>query len=192
MALMRAAASIGELTPRLLLDRDTLTMLVAGNVADPAPTVRTLGRTPRSVASFIPAEARSAVRREAQLQWLLPLLRWSIALVWLWTAVVSLGLYPRESSFELLERVGIGPDLAPLMLYGAAGVDLALGVATLAMRHRRWLWLVQIALIIGYTIIISLQLPEYWLHPYGPILKNLPMLAALYLLYVLEEPRWNT
>jgi hypothetical protein len=37
-----------------------------------------------------------------------------------------------------------------------------------------------------YTIIITFKLPEFWLHPYGPILKNLPMLAALYMLYVLE------
>jgi hypothetical protein len=54
------------------------------------------------------------------------------------------------------------------------------------MRDRRVLWLVQMMLIVGYTIIISIGLPEFWLHPYGPILKNLPMLAAIYLLYALE------
>jgi hypothetical protein len=36
-------------------------------------------------------------------------------------------------------------------------------------------------------VIITIRLPEYWLHPYGPILKNLPMLAAIYLLYTLEK-----
>jgi len=187
MGAMRVVARIAELSPRPLLDRDTLAMLAAGNVADPAATHRTLGRSPRSVASFIPTEARSAIRRETQLRWLLPMLRASIALVWLWTAVVSFGLYPRESSFELLVRAGVSAELAPLMLYGAAGFDLALGVATLLMKQRRWLWMLQIVLIIGYTLIISVKLPEYWLHPYGPVLKNLPMLAALYLLYVLEE-----
>ena len=57
------------------------------------------------------------------------------------------------------------------------------------MRNRRVLWIAQAALILCYTIIITARLPEYWLHPYGPILKNLPMLAALGLLYTLEDAR---
>jgi hypothetical protein len=40
---------------------------------------------------------------------------------------------------------------------------------------------------LGYTAIISIRLPEFWIHPYGPILKNLPMLVALILLYQLEK-----
>jgi hypothetical protein len=42
-------------------------------------------------------------------------------------------------------------------------------------------------LILGYTALISIFLPEYWLHPYGPITKNLPVLAAIALLWSLER-----
>jgi hypothetical protein len=31
-----------------------------------------------------------------------------------------------------------------------------------------------------------------WLEPFGPVLKNLPILVALWLLYETEERRWNT
>jgi uncharacterized protein YbjT (DUF2867 family) len=192
MPLMRIAARFGELSPRLLLDRETLQMLTAGNTADPARTAAALNRPPRDLASFVPQDVRASLAREAQLRWLLPLLRVSIAIVWIWTGIVSLGLYPREQSLLLLHRAGVPDALAPTMLYGAAVLDIVLGVLTLLMTRRRWLWLMQIALIVGYSIIISIKLPEFWLHPYGPILKNLPMLAALYLLYVLEERRWNT
>src|SRR5690606_6730386 len=122
----------------------------------------------------------------ARLSWLLPTLRVSIAIVWLWTGVVSLGLYPRSDSYLLLERAGVSQALAPAMLLGAALLNLALGFAALLMRRRRILWLVQIALILTYTAIITFRLPEFWLHPYGPLLKNLPMLAAIYLLYEME------
>ena len=44
------------------------------------------------------------------------------------------------------------------------------------------------ALILGYTAIITIALPEFWLHPYGPVLKNLPLLAALWLLWELDRP----
>jgi hypothetical protein len=54
------------------------------------------------------------------------------------------------------------------------------------IRRRRLLWLAQIALVMGYTLIISIALPEFWAHPYGPILKNLVLIAAMLLLYCLE------
>ena len=55
------------------------------------------------------------------------------------------------------------------------------------LRRRRPLWLAQIVLVLGYTVIISLRLPEFWLHPYGPVLKNLPLLAMLLLLWTLDD-----
>jgi uncharacterized protein YbjT (DUF2867 family) len=184
---MRASARAASVLPSSLLDAETLSMLEAGNTADPAMTQRLLQRPPREIAAFVPAERRATIAREGKLAWLLPLLRFSIASVWIWTGVVSLGLYPRASSFELLARTGAPAALFPLLLYGAAALDLALGAATLLLPRRRTLWLLQLALILGYTLIITVRLPEQWLHPYGPILKNLPLMAAIYLLYELEQ-----
>jgi hypothetical protein len=186
MSLMRASASIAQLNPRSLLDRETLEMLEAGNIANPAQTIALLGRAPRDVDTFIEPRYRAPLAHEAQLQWLQPLMRFAIAAVWIWTGIVSLGLYPAEQSYALLSRVGVSSTLAPLFLYGAAALDLAFGIATLALARRRFLYLLQIALILGYTIVITVKLPEFWLHPYGPILKNLPMVVGIYWLYVLE------
>ena len=92
----------------------------------------------------------------------------------------------------MLERVGLTGAFATAALYGAALFDIALGFATL-LKPRRLLWKVQIALILAYTAIITVFLPELWLHPFGPVVKNLPMLAALVLLHELDEERaWNT
>jgi uncharacterized protein YbjT (DUF2867 family) len=192
LSLMRIAARIGELSPRALLDRDTLAMLEAGNTGDPSLTRRLLQRSPRAVEDFIDAGSRATAFVRAGLQWLLPLLRFSIAAVWIWTGVVSLGLYPAAASYELLARTGLTGTIATVALYGAAVFDLGLGLGTLVLRERRLLWILQMGLIVVYTIIISLRLPEFWLHPYGPLLKNLPMLAGIYLLYTLESVRWNT
>lgn len=80
-------------------------------------------------------------------------------------ALLSFGLYPVSESYALLARVGITGLAAPLMLYGAATLDLLLGMATLTMKRPRALWLAQIALIVFYTISITCKRPEYWLHP---------------------------
>jgi uncharacterized protein YbjT (DUF2867 family) len=187
MAAARMAATIGQAIPGSLLDPETLQMLERGNTASATPVSELLHRAPRAVPEFIPAQERQAVRLQAQLNWLLPILRISIALVWIVTGIVSLGLYPVADSYALLARVGIVGWLAPVMLYGAALLDLTFGMAIFLMRRRRWLWLAQLAVIVFYTAIITWRLPEFWLHPYGPLLKNLPMLAAIWLLMEMEE-----
>jgi uncharacterized protein YbjT (DUF2867 family) len=187
MPVLRAAAGMGKMLPGMLPDPETLQMLERGNTASAADISRLLERPPRAAQDFIAASDAAVMRKEAKLNWLLPMLRISIALVWIVTGIVSLGLYPVADSYALLARVGITGMMAPLMLYGAAMLDLAFGIATLALRRRRLLWLAQLAVIAFYTVIISWRLPEFWLHPYGPLLKNLPMMAAIWLLLELEE-----
>ncbi|MET0857549.1 MAG: SDR family oxidoreductase [Telluria sp.] len=181
----RLAAKAARFLPGSFLDEDALSMLNRGNSADAGATAQLLGRPPRPVREFIVAP--SAERAQAKLNWLLPLLRWSIAIVWIVTALVSAGLYPIADSYRLLERTGVPTSLQPLMLYGAVGFDLALGLGTLLLARRRWLWLLQIGLILFYSVVIAWKLPEFLLHPYGPLTKNLPMLVAIWMLYELEE-----
>lgn len=108
-------------------------------------------------------------------------LRWVLALVWFATAVVSLWLYPRAESLALLASTGLYGDWALLALYGGALCDAGFGAATLICPSRR-LWQAQASLIIVYSLIISCYLPQFWLHPFGPLLKNFPILALLWLL----------
>jgi uncharacterized protein YbjT (DUF2867 family) len=196
MSLARLAARLGEALPSSLLDRETLDMLERGNTGPVEPLRALLGRDPRPVEAFVPRDQASAAHARAVLAWQLPLLRVSIAAVWIWTGIVSMGLYPLDQSYALLARLGLSGSLATVLLYGAALLDLALGVATLALRRRRWVWRAQIAVMLAYTLLISVWLPEYWLHPYGPLTKNLPLIAATWLVATLEardeDGKWTT
>ncbi|MGJ9419137.1 SDR family oxidoreductase [Massilia sp. CMS3.1] len=183
--LARLLAKAGRWVPGALLDEDALRMLNRGNTGDALLITHLLGRPPTPIAAFITSPR--AERTLAKLGWLLPTLRWSIVTVWIATAIVSFGLYPVEQSYDLLARTGIPPPLRPLMLYGAASFDLLLGLGIAFLPRRRPLWLAQLALIGFYTVVIAFKLPEFLLHPYGPLTKNLPMLAAIWLLYELEE-----
>ena len=190
LAILRSQMDLGAPRfveiPRLLLplDRETLQMLDRGNTAPAEAVTRLLGRAARPPEKFIPEKEASALRTRARLDWLLPLLRASLAIVWIGSGVVSLGLYPAEDSLAMLARVGLS---STFVLYGAALVDIAMGVAIFVVQRRKWLWRLQIALIAGYSVVIAFWLPELWLHPFGPLLKNLPMLAAILALHELEE-----
>jgi uncharacterized protein YbjT (DUF2867 family) len=160
------------------INRDALAMLARGNAADAAPLIRLLGRPPRDPAHFIDRSDADALRSALAWQAFAPVMRWSVALVWLGSGITSLAGYPLARSLDMLAAAGLHGTLAWIALVAGAVLDIAFGVATLAM-PRRWLYLLQIATIVGYTAIITVAMPHYWLHPFGPLLKNLPMLAML-------------
>ena len=181
------SARIGQRLGKGLLDLETWQMLQRGNTADPGITRALLGRSPRPVREFASRRDVEALRLSALLGWLQIVLRVSLAAVWLVAGAVSMGLYPVEESYVLLARVGITGSLAPIALYGAAAMDIAFGFGTLFLRNRRLLWIAQVTLIGVYMVAITLFLPEFWLHPFGPLIKNLPILAVILLLYELEK-----
>jgi nucleoside-diphosphate-sugar epimerase len=187
--LMDIAAWAASWSRRAVLDRDTWHMLRRGNTGDATAIHALLGEAPRAPAHFVSVAEAPLLGMAAQLGWLLPMLRWTLAVVWLATAFVSVAVFPIDQSLQLLHRTGVPAAWAPVLLWGAAGLDLALGVATLCLHRWRALWLLQALLIVFYTVVITLRLPEFWMHPYGPLLKNLPMLGILWLLHALAPRR---
>lgn len=165
-------------------------MLQQGSAADAAGFQQFVGRPPRGLAQFISGSDAERLRARALRQWQLPLLRLALAAVWIITALVSAFAFPRADSLALLAGVGLTGSLATLALHGAIALDLVLGLATL-FYPRRITWIAQVVLILGYTIVITVALPEWLAHPFGPILKNLPILAILAIL-IAEEPQRGT
>ncbi len=184
--LMACAARITGLIPGAPLTADTWCMLRAGNSADADGITRLLGRPPGGVESFITPGRAELLRHRALAAWRTWLLRIALAIVWFTTAYVSLFAYPIASSLELLARTGLTGFPALAALYGAALLDFVMGIATLCYPSKR-LWLAQAALVLGYTAIIALRIPDFLLHPFGPVLKNLPLLAVLTILFAEEK-----
>lgn len=112
-------------------------------------------------------------------------LRVSLAFVWLFTGLVCIG--GTEDGTGLVERVGIHGALGTWTIRLTSGFEILLGIAVLLGRWPRLVAIVQIVLVAGFTVIISVYLPEYWLHPFGPVSKNVVLIAAAYALGRLSE-----
>ncbi len=109
------------------------------------------------------------------------LLRASLIAVWLGTAAVSL-LELNGQSAQLLQAAGLSePRLLRALIVGGALADLALGLA-LWLRPGRATYLAALALMLLMTLAATALLPTLWLHPLGPLLKNLPIAALLWVL----------
>lgn len=176
-ALIRAAAAIGTCLPGSMLTRDTWTMLNRGNTASDVAVASLLERPPLGIGQFIGADA-AVWRHEALASWRPALFRGALSIVWIWTALVSALIYPKAVSLALLDHVHLHGLLAIVVLYLASALDLGMGIATLVWPSRR-LWVVQALIVTSYTIIVAATLPAALLDPFGPILKNLPIIALL-------------
>ncbi len=171
-----------------MLTPENIGMLQQDNKGDAAPITAVLGRPPRALeTALLQSPATEPERWHARLFFLLPLLRLVIGLVWVFTGIVSAFVYPAEDSYAMLAQVGFTGALAVLALYGAAALDIVLGIAVW-LRYRVILTgLLQLAVIFSYTALITLFLPEYWLHPFGPILKNIPFVVAIMIMMAVEK-----
>ncbi|WP_432719953.1 NAD(P)H-binding protein [Jeongeupia wiesaeckerbachi] len=180
--LCRVAARLAETLPGALLTRDSLTMLATGNTADGRDFAALLPHPLRDPAGF----AGPAMQLRARLGIARGWLRAGLAFVWLATVVVSLWVYPVAASHQLLAACHIPPLLFEPMRIGSAGLDALFGVLTLCRPSRR-LWQAQLLLIAGYSVLVAGFLPEFLIHPFGPLTKNAGLLAGLLALMATEE-----
>lgn len=188
--LVKVLPFIGAWLNEPALNEEAVVMLKQGNTADVEPFAKRLGRMPKSLDHALrESAAGQADRWHARLYFMSPVLRLAIAFVWLWTGWVSAFMYPVADSYRLLEQVYVPTVLHPIVLYGASALDFALGAATLTGWRLRPVVYCQVALMLIYMMVITVTLPEYWAHPFGPLSKNLPLLAASFVLLVLEEEK---
>lgn len=178
---------IGKWLGEATFNTENIAMLRRGNFADVEPIRQFLGRPTLSLQEkLLTKPANQAERWHAGLYFLRPLLRLSIAFLWLWSGIVSILFFPHEQSYQFLAASGITGSSAPIMLYGLAIMDIILGLATLFAYRIRPLILFQLSIIFLYTLNITFTLAEFWLHPFGPVLKNIPLLVTLLVYLNLE------
>ncbi len=79
--------------------------------------------------------------------------------------------------------MGVSGVVGESIIVIAAIGDILLGLLLWYKSIRKWIIYMQIAVMLIYSIIITLFVPLLWLHPFAPIIKNLAMLVqSFYLL----------
>lgn len=183
---MSVTARLAGAIPGSLLGKDTWAMLRAGNVGDATRAAAILGRPLTPPQRFIAPDATETLRLRALAQWRRPFAIAVLALVWFASAVLSAGVYPDQSSLALLAPFGFSGTSAVAVLSLAIAADFAMGVLTIWHPGPR-LWKSQLALIVGYSLLVASRLSTFLIHPFGPILKNLAVVALLIELWAEEK-----
>jgi len=113
------------------------------------------------------------------------LARLSLAFLWIFTALTS-AFFDRESGHQILALANITDNISDLLINLGSLVNFIIGVLLLAGRQLKLVCWLQIFIIISYTILLTIIAPIYWLHPFGPITKNIPILVLIYWLIQVE------
>jgi uncharacterized protein YbjT (DUF2867 family) len=188
LPLVRLAAAIGDLAGGPV-NGTALRQLAFGNSGTLQPFVAATGVRPRRWRDALLARpAQPQDRWHARLYLLRPLLRLSLAALWLGSGLVGL-LQPVAVVEASLGGVGLDGGAVRLLTVLASAADLAIGAALLARWRPGTLAALQIALVLGYSLALTVARPALWADPFGPLLKNLPILAAVAVLAVLERER---
>ncbi len=108
-------------------------------------------------------------------------LRMSLVFVWLWTAAVSVWELQGQSRNLLLAGGIADAGVANVLVLAGAALDVLLGL-WLWLRPSRPVYLLALAAMVLLTLVATVLSPSLWLHPLGPLSKNIPIAAMLWVL----------
>ncbi len=114
------------------------------------------------------------------------LLRYSLVFVWLATALASVWELNGQSLQLLAGIAEPAPWTKPALILAGALVDLVLGLC-LWGRPGRTIYHLALVVMLLMTMVATTIEPSLWLHPLGPLTKNIPV-AALLLVLARTEP----
>ncbi|WP_288129243.1 DoxX-like family protein [Microbulbifer sp.] len=112
--------------------------------------------------------------------------KFSLDFLWIFTGITSL-FFARDIGHEVLALGGIEGSLAELCINAGSILDIIIGIWLLSGIGLRLCYLIQIITILTFTLLLTLIAPKFWLHPFGPLTKNVPLLIMIWLFYRIES-----
>lgn len=175
----RLAAWLGSRIGAVSVNSNALAQLEHGNAGDPSAFQQAVGFTPASFDDWHsrhPAQVQD--RWHARLTYLRPLISLMLAALWLGSGLTGVLATPAEYGL-VAERLGLTVYGGGWLGLGLGAFDMVVGALVLLGWRPGLLGVVQLLAVAGYTLGLSLLVPELWLDPFGPLLKNLPILALI-------------
>lgn len=127
-------------------------------------------------------------RQSAQLYFLTPWLKWSMVALWLLSGIV--GLITPAATIEALSSGSWLAHVYPVVLARATGaLDIALALWLARSTRPQWPVLGMLGMATGYLALFALALPGALMDPLGSLIKNIAIIPALAVLWVLVERR---
>jgi uncharacterized protein YbjT (DUF2867 family) len=177
MPLILFAGRIGDWLDLAPLNSTAVAQMIHGNVADAELFARQIGFQPQGFAAALTARPANVQDRwHARLYWLRLGLRFGLAIFWLVSGLIG---FTAGASMVGALVPGLPASVADSFAVIACLVDIGIGTGLLFNVWPRRVAVLQIALTVGYPMLLTMLAPALWLDPFGALTKNLPLLLAV-------------
>ncbi len=105
--------------------------------------------------------------------------RYSVAAVFLLSGILP--LFNQATSFALLTPLTDSPVWQTVLFYAMVVMDIGLGILACCTQSKR-IWQAMLVMVLSYTLVCSMIMPQLWLEPLGSLLKNITILSWLWVL----------
>lgn len=124
----------------------------------------------------------STINQTNEVQKLIKAAKYSLAFLWIFTGLTSVHFSP-EVGYEILESASITGLMADVSVYAGGALDILIGFWLLTSIKIRLCCIIQVVVIAAYTVLLTFIDPSFWLHPFGPITKNIPIIVLIGYVY---------
>jgi hypothetical protein len=102
----------------------------------------------------------------------------TLAFAWIWHGLVPKLLWPHADELAMLEQAGVAAEQVLPLTRGAGALEILAGILVLLFARRRWPFLLTILLMLGATIGVLMNSPQFAFAAFNPITLNLFMAAT--------------
>lgn len=151
----------------------------ASEAKDTQPFIGLFAPAARSMDDVLIARpANTGDRRAARLALLAPVITTVLFLTWIVSGILgfTLGI---PTAQNLITTFGLNFLDHQLLTWGISGWNVLLGLVLLTPLRTGLLTGLQLLTIVVYTTALSIAQPQLWLDPFGPLLKNIPILLLV-------------
>lgn len=107
--------------------------------------------------------------------------------MWLATGVMVVSATYRAIGESYLQRLGLPAWLMPL----TCAFEVALAFRVALGRPSGWITLLQVSMVASFTAILALAEPRLLVSPFGMLTKNVPIVAAVVVAYLIEREGYS-
>ena len=187
--LVTMVAKIGDVVGFGPLNSTALRQAEFGNAAPVEPFTNATGIRPVSMAEAlqsVPAFAQDVWH--ARLYLLRPVIWLVLGLTWLLSGLIGFWA-AGDVSERVVTELGLPLSVAPALTVATCLLDICVGLLVLGRRMRHHIGAIQLAVITGYTLVLSYALPGLWLDPLGPLLKNFGIAVLVLVFMAIDQDR---
>jgi hypothetical protein len=123
----------------------------------------------------------SIINQANEVKKLMKAAKYSLAFLWIFTGLTSVYFSP-EIGYEILANANVTGALAEVAIYAGGILDIVLGLWLITSFKTKLCCIVQVSVITIYTVLLTFIDASFWLHPFGPITKNIPIVVLIFFL----------